>query len=206
MLSNYFEFSKQMYEKFEQLYEMHLNAKLNLTAIKDRKDFYFKHILDSIYFIKYLDISFDSAMDLGSGGGFPGLILGLYFKNKKFILVDSVKKKCDFLLNCVSELGLQNVVVLNKRVEDIRDTKVDLVFSRGVGKVKEILTWIKKVSHETTGCLLYKGEQAFPELEDAKSELRKRKLEAGYVRVEEPFKRTYLYINSIAYRRVCPKD
>mgnify|MGYP005848398443 CR=1 FL=1 len=205
MLNKFFNFSEFQLIHLEKFYHLHIDAQLNLTAIKGREEFYYKHILDSVYFLRFLDIDFETAIDLGSGGGFPGVILAIYFPDKKFYLVESISKKCAFLQEAIFILGLQNVCVINERCETIKNLKVDLIFSRGVGKVKDILQWTKNVSHETTGYVLYKGEQLDAEVKDAYSVLKKRGMEANHVRVEEPIKRSYLYINSSYFWRVRPK-
>lgn len=206
MLNRYFDFTAQQIGSFEKFYIFHLNAKLNLTTIKEREEFFLKHILDSVYFLKFLDVDFKSAIDLGSGGGIPGIVLGIYFRDRQFYLVESIGKKCTFLQEAIFMLGLDNVHVINDRCEKIKNLKTDIIFSRGVGKVRDIMQWTNTVSHETTGYLLYKGEHPNVEIEEAKTILKKRKMEANHVRVEEPIKRSYLYINSSNFWRVRPKN
>jgi 16S rRNA (guanine527-N7)-methyltransferase len=205
VLSKYFPFSKEHYEKFELFYRLHHETVHNLTAIKERSEFFLKHILDSVYFVNYLSVDFESAVDVGSGGGFPGIVLSVYFPEKKFYLVESITKKCIFLSSVISKLGLDNVDVINSRVENVSDLKVDLIISRGVGKVFEILKLTANVSRETTAYIFYKGENIEDELHLASKVLKKRGLKYGKIRVENPILRTYLYLNSISCPRVCPK-
>jgi len=205
LINNYFHFTKEQLEKFEMFYSFHRDAKINLTAIKEREQFFLKHILDSVYFLKFISAEFETAIDLGSGGGFPGIVLAIYFPEKRFFLVESIGKKCVFLKNVVSMLHLSKVEVINSRIENIRDLTADIIFSRGVGKIGEILKLTKNVSRETTGFLFYKGAHVDDEIGSAKSIIKKRGLTYGEVRVESPIQRTYVYLNSSNYVRLCPK-
>lgn len=205
LINNFFHFTNEQLGKIEMFYSLHRDAKINLTAIKEREQFYLKHILDSVYFLKFISIKFDTAIDLGSGGGFPGMVLAIYFPEKRFFLVESIAKKCVFLKNVVSMLHLSNVDVINSRIENIKELSADIIFSRGVGKIGEILKLTKSVSRETTGYLFYKGEHVDDEIESAKSLIKKRGLTYGKVRVESPIQRTYVYLNSSNCVRLCPK-
>jgi 16S rRNA (guanine527-N7)-methyltransferase len=202
VLNKYLFFTPEQYILFEKLYSMIVDTPINLTRITAKDDFYLKHILDSIYFIKYLDADFQTGIDVGTGGGFPGIILAIYFRNKNFYLVDSVKKKCDFVAKFIAELGLKNAYVINSRVENIKDIKADIIFSRGVGKAEEILRLTKNVSHETTAYLFYKGENIDSEINTAIKYIKKRGLIYDNVRVQEPILRSYLYFNSANYIRL----
>lgn len=205
MLSKYYEFTQSQYQKIEKLYELHINVPINLTKIKEKEDFFFKHILDSAYFSNFLDIDFKIGVDVGTGGGFPGIVLALIYPDKMFYLIDSIKKKCDHVAQFIDKLKITNAKVINDRVENIKKLKADIIFSRGVGKVVDVLKWTKNVSHETTAYLFYKGEDIETEINQGKNIITKRGLIYGNLRIQEPIQRSYLYFNSRSFFRVRPK-
>ena len=194
MLDQYLLLTDDQTRKLDLLYKLHMSATINLTSIKNREDFYLKHYLDSIKIFKMQTFLFDCLVDVGSGGGFPGLVVAIFYPESMVYLVESKKKKCFFLRNAVSELKLENVLVVNKRVEDVCGIKADIITARGVCGVKDILRLSKNVSRETTKWILYKGTQIDNEINDAKRVLDKNNLRIMNVRVEEPFKRTYCII------------
>jgi len=196
MISKYIAVSDDDLKKLEHFYELHQNVTINLTSIKDKNEFYIKHFLDSIYFFKVCkQLSFGNLCDIGSGGGFPGVVIAIFYPHLPVYLCESIRKKADFLNFVAKELSLSNIVVLNERVEHLKGFAFDLFTARGVSKVLDILKKSWNVSHETSSWLLYKGENLADELKAAESFLKKHKLEVENVRVEDPFYRTYCYIH-----------
>jgi 16S rRNA (guanine527-N7)-methyltransferase len=110
--------------------------------------------------------------------------------------VESISKKCRFLENCALKLSLNNVEVLNRRAEDVKSS-FDLITARGVGSVKEMLKATLHLSRKETVWILYKGERADEELAEAEGILRKRGIESEIIRIEEPIKRSYLFLRYI---------
>jgi 16S rRNA (guanine527-N7)-methyltransferase len=200
MIKEYIEITVQQEKLLEEFYQIHLNATFNLTAIKERKDFYIKHLLDSIYIFKIKNFKFSSLLDVGSGGGFPGLVIAIFYPKVKIVLCDSIKKKAEFLKNAVNTLGLNNVIVINDRVEHISKIKFDMITARGVAPVKKLLNLTKNVSHETTVSLFYKGEKLEEEIKEVKNIIKKTNKRVENVRIETPFKRTYCIIDNISDR------
>lgn len=182
-------------KKLAYFYNMHINCQINLTAIKERDEFYLKHYYDSIYYFQKYGAPFGRLADIGSGGGFPGIVLGIYYPDISITLIESIGKKCKFLEQAVKELELKNIVVLNTRVENIKDRKYDIITARGVSTVKELLKNTKNISHSNTKWIMYKGEKLQSELEEAKPILQKRGLNVTNIRIEEPITRTYCIIN-----------
>ena len=120
------------------------NKKYNLTAIIDEKDIYLKHFYDSLTITKIIDISNQSLCDMGTGAGFPGLVLKIVFSELNITLIDATKKKCDFLKLVVNELGLKNVNIINSRVEEYaRNNRelFDIVTARAVAPLKHLLEY-----------------------------------------------------------------
>lgn len=192
MIESYHNFTEDQLAKIELFYQMHMDATLNLTAIKDREDFYKKHVLDSfLLFTEKENLLKGPVADIGTGGGFPGIILAIMCPDIKFTLVDSIAKKCKFVQDCTEGLGLNNVEVLVSRAEDIKGRKYKTILSRGVAKTEQILKYTQNLADKETVWVLYKGENAENELKDAKNIINKKHLEWKNVRYEEPIQRTY---------------
>ena len=128
------------FEKLESLYK-YWNSKINVISRKDISSLYLKHALHSLAIAKFIQFSKDThIIDVGTGGGFPGIPLAILFPDAKFHLVDSTEKKVR-VVNAVSkELSLKNVTTQCKRVEDMND-KFDFVLARAVADMSTILKW-----------------------------------------------------------------
>ena len=120
------------------------NKKYNLTSITEEEQVYLKHFYDSITLAKIISLDNQELCDIGTGAGFPGLVLKIVFPNLKVTLVDATKKKCNFLELVISRLGLKNIEVLNERAEEyskkVRE-KYDIVTSRAVAPLKHLLEY-----------------------------------------------------------------
>jgi len=99
----------QMLKFLELLYNK--NQIMNLTAIREKKGMLEKHFIDSLLLTKVINDDEKSFIDVGTGAGFPGLVLAIYYPEKKFLLVDSVRKKIEFINEVIKELNLQNVAL-----------------------------------------------------------------------------------------------
>lgn len=139
-----------------------LSGRLTTEDIKE-------NIIDSVYPLQYLD-SFESFADIGTGAGYPGLILAMAKSDIKCYLIEPRIKRVAFLNFVKNSLGLKNVEVIAKRVEDVENVKVDLVTSRAVTNTKLLLDITKNISNDTTSYLFYKGSLLESEIEDAKLE------------------------------------
>lgn len=196
MIEKYYPFTKEMLEKIERFYNMHVNAVINVTAIKDREDFYRKHVLDSfLLFTERTRLLKSPVCDIGTGGGFPGIILAIMCPDMKFTLVDSIAKKCKFVEDAARELGLDNVEVITSRAENIKNRRFATILSRGVAKTGDILKYTEKLADKKTVWVLYKGENAEAELFASKITIVKKHLEWQNVRYDEPIQRTYTIIH-----------
>lgn len=95
------------------------NGKINLTAITEKEQVFLKHFYDSLTLVKIIDLSkVDSICDLGTGAGFPGVVLKIFFPNLKLTLVDALNKRINFLDVVVKELNLENVTLVHARAEE----------------------------------------------------------------------------------------
>ena len=120
------------------------NTKYNLTRIISQEDVYLKHFYDSLTITKIVDINNQSICDLGSGAGFPGLVLAICFPNTKMTLIESNVKKCYFLNTVKEKLNLNNVNIINTRVEEYarKNREIfDIVTARAVAPLKHLLEY-----------------------------------------------------------------
>ena len=182
-------------KKLEKFYELHLNCQINLTAIKEKEEFYLKHYFDSIYYFQQYEAPQGSLADIGSGGGFPGIVLGIFFPELKITLIESISKKCRFLEESAKALELKNIEVLNTRVENIKDRSFDIITARGVSTVKELLKNSYQISKQNTKWVMYKGERLDEELKEALPVIKKRGLNVEKIRIESPITRAYCIIS-----------
>ncbi len=120
------------------------NQKYNLTRIIEEDDVYLKHFYDSLTITKIIDINNQSICDLGSGAGFPGLVLGICFPSTKLTLIESNGKKCNFLNIVKEKLNLNNVTIINTRIEEYAKENrelYDIVTARAVAPLKHLLEY-----------------------------------------------------------------
>jgi 16S rRNA (guanine527-N7)-methyltransferase len=125
------------------LYEY--NQHTNLTAIRDREDMLEKHFIDSLLVYKNVSWKSGRAIDIGTGAGFPGMVLAICRRDVEFTLMDSVGKKTKFLEIVKEKLNLDNVIVVNKRAEEYIDNyreTYDFGFCRGVNRLNVILEYV----------------------------------------------------------------
>lgn len=112
------------------------NKHTNLTAIKEENDIYLKHFYDSLTLTKVIDLNeYNTLLDIGSGAGFPGMVLKIFFPKLKVYLVDSNNKKCKFLLELKEKLNVDNLIVINNRIENLYNeflNSIDIVTARAV--------------------------------------------------------------------------
>ena len=153
-------------KQLEQLYPLYLewNAKINVVSRKDFEFLYERHILHSLAIAKVIRFNPGAeVLDLGTGGGFPGIPLAIFFPDVQFTLVDSIGKKIKVAEEITLALELKNVKLINGRVEDIKDRRFDFIVSRAVAQISELLRWSRKlikpkpVHALPNGWLLLKG-------------------------------------------------
>lgn len=133
-------------DKLEKYYNLLLeeNKKYNLTSITNKEDVYLKHFYDSLTLKKIIPLNNQSLCDIGTGAGFPGIVLKIVFPNLKVTLVDSTAKKCNFLNMVINELSLNEIEVINERAEIFSKNtreKYDIVTSRAVAPLKHLLEY-----------------------------------------------------------------
>ena len=138
----------------------------NLSGRLSKEDIQ-ENIIDSIYPLGFID-DFDSFADIGTGAGYPGLIIAMAKSEKKCYLIEPRQKRVAFLNFVKNTLGLKNIEVLCKRVEAVKEIKVDLISSRAVTNTKLLLDITSNISKKETNFLFYKGSLLQDEIEEAK--------------------------------------
>ena len=130
------------------------NSNINLISRKDFNFFYERHVLHSLSIVNIIDFKNETdVMDLGTGGGFPGVPLAIYFPETNFFLVDSIKKKSNCLNQIINELQLNNVEVINARAESINKS-FDFILSRAVAPISKLYKWsLDKINNENNNKL-----------------------------------------------------
>ena len=133
-------------QQFEILKDLYLdwNSKINVISRKDTENFYTRHVLHSLSIAKFIDFKKNTKiMDVGTGGGFPGIPLAIYFKNSSFTLVDSIGKKIKVVDQIVDELKIKNVKSKTERAENISE-KFDFIVSRAVTQLERFCPWVEQ--------------------------------------------------------------
>ncbi|MGY5846650.1 16S rRNA (guanine(527)-N(7))-methyltransferase RsmG [Salegentibacter sp. HM20] len=175
LITKYFpnltEDQKQKFAKLEELYK-DWNVKINVVSRKDIDELYLRHVLHSLGIAKIQDFKPGAKiLDVGTGGGFPGIPLAILFPETNFHLVDSIGKKIKVVDEVVAGLELTNVKTTNSRVEEIPG-QFDFIVSRAVAAMPTFVHWTKgkiakKNQHEFKNGILYlKGGDLSEELKD----------------------------------------
>jgi 16S rRNA (guanine527-N7)-methyltransferase len=208
ILKYFSDFTKQQLDQFAALEKLYTewNEKINVISRKDIEGLYEKHVLHSLS----IAVAFEfqpgmNILDLGTGGGFPGIPLAIFFPGTQFHLVDSIAKKLK-VVNAVAEgIGLKNVTTRHGRAEEIKDRKFDFVVSRAVAPLKDLWNWSKPLlrnqkpgvtqanTHAKTnspGLICLKGGDLSAEI--AESNTRPRMMEISDIFKESFFKEKYL--------------
>lgn len=177
IISKYFpDLTKKQKEQFSQLEELYTfwNEQINVISRKDTENFYERHVLHSLGIAKVMQFADGSEiLDIGTGGGFPGIPLAILFPNCKFTLVDSIGKKVKVATEVAAAIGLTNVVAIHERAEKV-PSKFDFIVSRAVTAMPSFLQWTKgkfKLSknHSLANGILYlKGGDLTEEMKPVK--------------------------------------
>lgn len=169
--------TKDQIEKFSRLEALYQdwNLKINVVSRKDIDELYIRHVLHSLAISKVVEFKNGSSiMDVGTGGGFPGVPLAILFPECQFHLVDSIAKKLKVVNEVVEGLGLKNVKTTHTRVEEVDET-YDFIVSRAVAAMPTFVHWVKGKVKKTSnhdlknGILYLKGGDLSEELKDYKS-------------------------------------
>jgi len=209
MVLRYFsDFTPKQVEQFGALGELYTdwNAKINVISRKDIDSLYEKHVLHSLSIAAVFNFPTQiQILDIGTGGGFPGVPLAIFFPEVKFHLVDSVGKKLKIIEAVKEAIGLTNITTQHTRVEEIKNRKFDFVVSRAVAPLKELWSWSKPLlkngsykmdgdnGEETvfkSGLICLKGGDLKAEI--AESATHPKRIEISSLFEEEYFKEKFL--------------
>lgn len=176
IILKYFEdLTETQKRQFQQLYEVYegWNAQINVVSRKDFHLFYERHVLHSLAIAAVTDFEDDSSiLDVGTGGGFPGIPLAILYPNCKFQLVDSIGKKIKVANGVIDALNLSNCTAEQKRMEQGVE-KYDVVVTRAVAPLVKLKNWLNgkldsKSTKRVTGLICLKGGDLTQEIIDAR--------------------------------------
>lgn len=202
LIARYFDdFSSTQWQQLAALDELYKewNSKINVISRKDVDSLYEKHVLHSLSIAAVFDFAPGAEIaDLGTGGGFPGIPLSIYFPEVQFHLIDSIGKKIRVVNEVAQAIGLKNVTTYHSRIENITGKRFDYVVSRAVAPLKELWKWSKPLLKKkgTTaggarpGLICLKGGDLAQEIAD--SGCRPRVQEIYGLFQEEYFREKYL--------------
>jgi 16S rRNA (guanine527-N7)-methyltransferase len=203
ILKYFSDFTPEQVSQFSALQGLYKdwNEKINVISRKDIDALYEKHVLHSLSIAALADFQPGTQiLDLGTGGGFPGIPLAIFFPEVQFHLVDSIGKKIKVVEGVAEELGLKNVTTAHTRVEEIKNRKFDIVVSRAVAPLGDLWRWSKSLMKKSTvpgkqfekGLICLKGGDLAQEISE--SGLKPRLVKVYDIFPEESFKEKYVVL------------
>ena len=208
IINKYFtDFTEKQIQQFAALKDLYeeWNQKINVISRKDIDNFYEHHVLHSLSIAARFEFPDGyHVMDLGCGGGFPGIPLAIFFTNVQFYMVDSINKKLKVVEAVASSIGLKNITTQHSRAEDLQNKKAtlpeggfDVIVSRAVAPLKDLWKWseplLKKVDNKqlpSNGLICLKGGDLNNEI--AESGCRPQLWEIDQIFTETFFKEKYI--------------
>jgi 16S rRNA (guanine527-N7)-methyltransferase len=204
LITKYFsDFTADQLEQLRMLEEVYLdwNTRINVISRKDTDGLYEKHVLHSLSIAALCEFQKgQQVLDLGTGGGFPGIPLAIFFPETEFLLVDSIAKKLKVVDAVAEAIGLKNVKTRHTRAEEIKGQKFDTVVSRAVAPLGDLWKWSKPLIRKNkelspenvNGLICLKGGDLAQEISD--SECRPRLIPISELFSEEYFKEKFVVV------------
>ncbi len=192
--------TSEQIEKFKGLYDAynHWNKKINVISRKDFQNFYLHHVLHSLAICKIADFNpGTNILDIGTGGGFPGIPLAIVYPECHFVLLDSIKKKLKVIEAINAEMELTNIETVHARAENYNE-KFDFITSRAVTQFPKFIHWVKNNISETNknsmknGVFYLKGG-------DFEEEIKKYKDKIQIYHINDFFKEEFFKTKKIIY-------
>lgn len=176
ILKYFSDFTPKQVEQFTALESLYKewNEKINVISRKDIDGLYLKHVLHSLSIAVIVDLKPGTeVIDIGTGGGFPGIPLAIFFPEVKFHLVDSIAKKLKVVEGVAAGAGLTNITTQHTRAEDIKNRKFDFAVSRAVAPLKDLWRWASPLLRKgnemeiKNGLICLKGGDLAQEISDS---------------------------------------
>lgn len=165
--------SRETYKSLDEFGKLVLdwNQKFNLISKSTENAIWERHILDSLQLCKFITEQDKKLIDLGSGAGFPGIVIAIiskqFFPNLKINLIESIGKKATFLVKSKEELKLENVTIHHNRIENLKIEKADIITSRALAALTTLFDYSKPFCKKNTKMIFPKGEKWKDEIEFA---------------------------------------
>lgn len=168
--------TEEKLEKLNKFYNLLIewNKKINLTRIEEEEEVYLKHFYDSLTIAKVVDLSeIKTLCDIGTGAGFPGIVLKIFYPNLKITLIDSLQKRVNYLNEIIKDLGLDNIEAIHVRGEDYKG-QYDVVTSRAVANIEKLLGYTMHLVSPTGIFIAMKGDIEKELTPDVKKKIEKK--------------------------------
>lgn len=203
ILKYFTEFSEEQLAQLKQLEELYKewNEKINVISRKDIDSLYEKHVLHSLSIAAAFEFAPGSEIiDIGTGGGFPGIPLAIFFPEVKFHLADSIAKKLKVVQAVAEGAGIKNITTQHTRAEDIKGRKFDFAVSRAVAPLKELWQWGKPLlkttgiipGNQAPGLICLKGGDLAVEIQESRTKPR-------IMEIKDLFKEGYFHEKYLLY-------
>lgn len=164
--------SNQLFDEYYK-FLIEENEKYNLTAITEKEEVFYKHFLDCAKVLEYIDLSGKVICDVGSGAGFPGIVLKILCPSLKLYIIEPIGKRCSFLNMLVTRLNLKDVVIINDRAENVKQYRnyFDYVFARAVSNLPMLIELCIPLVKVSGSFIALKGSNYQEEIDSSKNAL-----------------------------------
>lgn len=191
--------TKEQLSQLEEYYNLLVewNSKMNLTRITSKEDAYLKHFYDSLTIKKIIDLNnYNSLCDIGTGAGFPGIVLKIFYPHLKVVLVDAREKKLKFLDEVIKKLNLKDITTKHIRAEEYNE-KFDIVTSRAVANISKLMDYTMHLVKKNGKLIALKGDIDSELTEEVKNQINKKYEIEQIIKFELPIEKSKRSLISI---------